>query len=130
MTTDTNNPNHIIADEGKVFRRIADNLIFGDELWLGKTYYIGGEELATPKDESPEDYEEIDKPQEAEDDLITEDMPLVDETEAIALVDEGEEATETTTPRTIKVADYVALEAKVEELTQAIALLQGKEATI
>lgn len=126
MTTDTNNPNHIIADEGKVFRRIADNLIFGDELWLGKTYYLGGEALATPKDECPEDYEEIDKPQEAEDDLITEELPLVDETEAIAVVDEGEEAT---TPRTIKVADYVALEAKVEELTQAIALLQGKEAT-
>lgn len=129
MTTDTNNPNHIIADEGKVFRRIADNLIFGDELWLGKTYYLGGEALATPKDESPEDYEEIDKPQEADDDLITEEMPLVDETEAIAVVDEGEEATEATTPRTIKVADYVALESKVEELTQAIALLQGKEAT-
>lgn len=127
MTTDTNNTNHIIADEGKVFRRIADNLIFGNELWLGKTYYLGGEKLATPKDECPEDYEEIDKPQEADDDLITEEVPLVGETEAIALDDdEGEEVAE---PRTIKVADYVALEAKVAELAQALAELQGKEAT-
>lgn len=127
MTIDTSNTNHLIADEGKVFRRIADEQVFGAELWLGKTYYIGGEKLPEPKDECAEDYEEIDKPQEADDDLITEESPLIDETEAIAVVDEGDEEAET--PRAIKVADYVALEAKVAELAEALANLQGKEAT-
>ena len=39
MTIDPNNPKHIIADEGKVFQRISDNIIFGDEIYLGLTFY-------------------------------------------------------------------------------------------
>lgn len=54
---------HLIAEAGKVFRRISDNLIFGKELYLGYTYYIGGLKLDTPLWELPEHYEEIDAPE-------------------------------------------------------------------
>lgn len=55
--------NRIIkASEGKVFRRISDGFIFGEEINLGYTYYIGGEKLEEPLLELPEHFEEIDKP--------------------------------------------------------------------
>lgn len=55
--------NRIIkASEGKVFRRISDGFIFGKEINLGYTHYIGGEKLEEPLLELPEHFEEIDKP--------------------------------------------------------------------
>ena len=51
----------IKADEGKVLRRISDQMIFGKEVTLGYTYYIGGKLLDTPLWELPEHYEEIDE---------------------------------------------------------------------
>jgi hypothetical protein len=64
MTIDPKNQNHIIADEGKVFQRKSDNLIYGEEIYLGYTYYINGQKLDEPHLEVPEDFIEIDKPQE------------------------------------------------------------------
>lgn len=63
MTQDKKNPQHWTADEGKTFQRIADKLIFGEEIYLGYTYYINGEKLPEPKLEVIEDYEEIDIPE-------------------------------------------------------------------
>lgn len=60
MTIDINDNKHIIADKGKTFRRISDQMIFGNEIYLGKTWYIGGKLLPEPIDEKPEDFEEID----------------------------------------------------------------------
>lgn len=54
------NDNHIIADAGKIFRRIADGFVYGNEIYLGYTYYIGNEKLEQPHLEVPEDFEEID----------------------------------------------------------------------
>ena len=55
--------NRIIkAQEGKVFRRISDGFIFGNEINLGYTYYIGGNKLEEPLLELPEHFEEIDEP--------------------------------------------------------------------
>ena len=51
----------IKADEGKVLRRISDQMIFGKEVTLGYTYYIDGKLLDTPLCELPEHYEEIDE---------------------------------------------------------------------
>ena len=51
----------IKADEGKVLRRISDQMIFGKEVTLGYTYYIDGKLLDTPLWELPEHYEEIDE---------------------------------------------------------------------
>lgn len=53
----------IIADEGKVFRRISDGQLFGKEIYLGYTYYLGGERLEEPLYELPEHFEEIDDPE-------------------------------------------------------------------
>ena len=55
------------ASEGKVLRRISDNWIAGQEIYLGYTYYIGGTKLVEPILELPEHYEEIDMPEEIED---------------------------------------------------------------
>ena len=50
------------ASKGKVFRRISDGFIFGKEIHLGYTYYLGGEKLEEPLLELPEHFEEIDEP--------------------------------------------------------------------
>ena len=52
----------IKASEGKVFRRISDGFIFGKEINLGYTHYLGGKKLEKPLLELPEHFEEIDEP--------------------------------------------------------------------
>ena len=52
----------LIADEGKSLRRKNSNDVFGDELWLGYSYYIDGKKLDEPHLDIPEDFEEIDTP--------------------------------------------------------------------
>ena len=59
MTQDKSNEIHYIADEGKVFRRLSDGVVSGSEIYLGYTYYIGGEKLSEPKLEVIEDFEEV-----------------------------------------------------------------------
>lgn len=59
MTQDKTNAIHYIADEGKVFRRISDGVVFGSEIYLGYTYYIDGVKLSEPKLEVIEDFEEV-----------------------------------------------------------------------
>lgn len=66
MTIDKNDPKHIIADEGKVFKRKSDGFIYGEGIYLGYTYYIGGKKLAEPHLDVVEDFEEIDEPQDEE----------------------------------------------------------------
>ena len=51
----------IKASEGKVFRRISDGFIFGNEINLGYTYYLNGKKLDKPLLELPEHFEEIDE---------------------------------------------------------------------
>ena len=48
----------------RVFRRIADGVIFGNEITLGYTHYLNGKKLDSPKWEVPSDFEEIDEPKE------------------------------------------------------------------
>ena len=67
MRTDESNNKHLIAEDGKVFRRISDGWIAGPEIYLGKTYHLGGERLDTPLEELPGHYEEIDDPVAAND---------------------------------------------------------------
>lgn len=52
----------IKADEGKIFRRIADGQIYGKEITLGYSYYINGVKLAIPHLDVLEDFEQIDEP--------------------------------------------------------------------
>lgn len=62
MKQDNDNSNHIIADEGKIFRRKSSGEIFGKEIHLGYSYYINGVLLDEPHKDEPEDFEEIDDP--------------------------------------------------------------------
>ena len=50
--------NKITAQQGKVFRRIIDGLIFGKEIYLGVDYSTG-----QLREDKAEYYEEIDEPQ-------------------------------------------------------------------
>lgn len=71
MRTEKNNEPHIIADDGKVLKRKADGIIFGKEIYLGYTYFIGNEQLEEPKLETIDDFEEVE-----------EDKSLIEEREA------------------------------------------------
>ena len=51
----------IKANEGKVFRRIADGQIYGKEIILGYSYYINGIKLDTPHLDELSDFEQIDE---------------------------------------------------------------------
>lgn len=53
------NNNEIIAEEGKVLIRIADNLVLGKQVYLAYTFKVNGKELDEPKLEVPSDYTEI-----------------------------------------------------------------------
>jgi hypothetical protein len=53
----------ITAEDGMIFRRISDGHEFGNEIWLGKAYAIGGVKLETPIQELPEHFEEIPMPE-------------------------------------------------------------------
>lgn len=64
MKKDEKNENHIIADDGKVFERIADGTNYGKEIFLGYSYFIGGEKLDVPHLDTPEDFREVDEPKE------------------------------------------------------------------
>ena len=78
MKIDKTDKNHIIADDGLKFQRISDGIIFGNEIYLGKTYYINGEKLAEPIDEKPEDFKEIEDIKEISDDNTKEDDDVQD----------------------------------------------------
>lgn len=54
--------NHIIADEGKVFRRKGTDELFGADIYLGYSHYINGIRQDPPHLDIPEDFEEIDDP--------------------------------------------------------------------
>jgi len=55
--------NHIMADPGMVFRRKGTNEIYGEEIWLGYSYYRDGQKLEEPHLDVPEDFEEIPEPE-------------------------------------------------------------------
>ena len=52
----------IVADEGKMLVRKSDGHIAGESITLGYNYYDAGLPLKEPYLETPDDYEEIDKP--------------------------------------------------------------------
>ena len=117
MKIDELNNNHITAEEGKVIRRISDSQMFGNEIYLGYTYYLSGEKLEEPLLELPEHYEEIDDPADEETILIDEDTPLedtdIEEAETIEY-----EPTDVEQKKRITVADYHKLEKQVAFLMQ------------
>lgn len=61
MKIDKGNDKHIIADDGKTFERIADGTNYGKDIYLGYSYFIGGEKLDVPHLDKPEDFREVDE---------------------------------------------------------------------
>lgn len=53
--------NHIYAERGMVLRRISSGEIFGNELDLGYSHYIGGVLQVPPHLDVPEDFEDIEE---------------------------------------------------------------------
>lgn len=53
----------IVAEEGKILKRKCDGHYYGTEMTLGYNYYEAGVALSKPKLETPDDYEEVDKPE-------------------------------------------------------------------
>lgn len=102
----------ITATEGKIFRRISDGTLFGNEIYLGLTYPKDAE----PYEELPEHFEEIDAPLNDEDVIIDEDKPLADE--EAELPEDDELIPEETERKAVTLADYRELERKVELLMQ------------
>lgn len=95
----------IKAKEGKVFRRIVDKAILGNEVNLGYLYHLHGEVLKVPVMELPEHFEEIDDPKL--------DETILDENTDMILED-----VEETPPvsKRITLRDYLELEDKIKEL--------------
>lgn len=122
MKIDELNNRHITAEEGKVFRRISDGQLFGSEIYLGYTYYLGGEVLAEPLLELPEHFEEIDNPAEEEIVLLDEDTPLEETIEVIPEENQvlAEEPVPVEVSRKVTLADFHKLERQVELLMKMI----------
>lgn len=53
----------ITASDGKVLRRKSDLTIYGKTVYLGYNYYESGQLLNELHLDTPEDFEEIDEPQ-------------------------------------------------------------------
>ena len=66
MTTEQITTTIIKADEGKVLRRKSSGAVYGETVHLGYNYYDSGVGLAEPHLDTPDDFEEIDKPEDYE----------------------------------------------------------------
>ena len=99
----------IKAKEGKVFRRIVDKVIFGNEVNLGYLYSLHGVVLKVPVMELPEHFEEIDDPELNE--------PLLDEDVDMVLEDVEETPPES---KRVTLRDYLELENKINKLIEHI----------
>lgn len=128
MRTDENNNRHLIASEGKVFRRISDKWIAGIEIYLGYTYYLFGEKLAIPLLELPEHYEEIDKSMVPDTgSLLSEDKVLEDKVEYVGGNNNEKALVETEHKRVVTIADYEDLENQVAILKESIKKILNKQ---
>lgn len=75
----------LTADDGKVLRRIASGEIIGKELWLGYSYYIGGELQNPPHLDVQSDFDEIDEPEPEEEVEPVEEEDIPDD-EALKII--------------------------------------------
>lgn len=79
MRTEQKTITTIIADEGKLLRRKSDGWEAGEQVTLGYNYYEGGVGLTEPKLETPDDYEEYDKPEDYEEPKIIDHVKRIQE---------------------------------------------------
>lgn len=120
MKTDALNNRHLIAEEGKVLRRISDGWIAGTEIYLGYTYYLNGEKLEVPLLELPEHFEEIDAP--VEDEVILDEVTELLPDEPVEQLPDEELTDEPDRPQKVTLSDYRALEEKVAKMMELLGI--------
>lgn len=121
MKTDELNNRHLIAEEGKILRRISDGWVAGHEIYLGYAYQINGEILDKPLLELQEHYEEIDDPLEAETILLDEETELAEYED---VTDESLPDPVVTDPPKVTLSDYRKLENKVAKMMELLGLTE------
>lgn len=119
MKIDKINSKHLIADEGKVLRRISDGWIAGREIYLGYTYYLGSEKLTEPLIELPEHYEEINSP--VEEEVILDEVTDL-EPEEVLTDEPAQEESLPDQPQKVTLSDYRALEEKVKKMMKLLGI--------
>jgi hypothetical protein len=72
----------IVAEEGKLLVRKSDGWVAGERFTLGYDYYEAGVGLAEPRLATPEDFEEIDKPEDWEE------KPIINQVQRLKRTDE------------------------------------------
>lgn len=72
----------LVADEGKVFRKKSSGVIYGDTIHLGYDYYDAGVGLSQADLLTPEDFDEIDIPEDYEE------KPVIDQVKRLKRTDE------------------------------------------
>lgn len=120
MKTDELNNRYIVAEEGKVFRRISDQVIFGKEIYLGYTYYLNGEKLEVPLLELPEHFEEIDAP--VEDEVILDEVTDLETGEEVPTDEPLSKEPIPDQPQKVTLSDYRALEEKVKKMMELLGI--------
>lgn len=70
MKTEQKTITTLLADEGKLLRRKSDGWVAGEQVTLGYNYYESGVGLSSPRLETPDDYEEIEKPEDYEQPVV------------------------------------------------------------
>lgn len=72
----------IVADDGKLLQRKSDGWVAGERFTLGYDYYEAGVGLAEPRLATPEDFTEIDKPEDWEE------KPIINQVQRLKRTDE------------------------------------------
>lgn len=119
MKTDELNNKHLLAEEGKVLRRIADGWVAGKEIYLGYAYWIYGKMLEEPLLELPEHYEEIDAP--IEDKVILDEVTDLEPDEVLTDEPALEESLPDQ-PKKVTLSDYRKLEQKVTQMMELLGI--------
>ena len=119
MKTDELNTNHVLADEGKVLRRISDGWVAGNEIYLGYTYQVGGSKLEEPLLELPEHYEEVDAP--VEEEVILDEVTDLEPDEVLTN-EPLQEQPDPEQPKKVTLSDYRALEEKVKMMMELLGI--------
>ena len=120
MRIDELNNRHILADEGKVLRRISDGWEAGKEIFLGYAYQIGGKKLEVPLLELPEHFEEIHAP--VEEDVILDETTDFEPDESYEQLPDDPLTDEPDQPQKVTLSDYRALEDKVRMMMEMLGI--------
>ncbi|MGM9740047.1 MAG: carbohydrate-binding protein, partial [Candidatus Cryptobacteroides sp.] len=118
MTTEQITTTVLKADEGKVLRRKSSGAIYGETVHLGYNYYDAGVGLSEAHLDTPDDFEEIDKPEDYEAFRIDQVKRLNRITELVAAEKAGINNLELTDKESLEVIDWFPIWEAGKELAE------------